>query len=331
MKSLLFWSAALAAVLAPLSASAMMLERQENILAMSVTITAWADDRAGAERALARGFDEIRRCEAMFSAFRQGSDISRINQDAGQRPVQVSADTLRLLQWARRISEVTNGAWDVTTAGFAWEYGFGQGDYRVPTQARLDQVKKLVNYKFVMLYPNDKTVLFKRDGMQIDLDGLVIAAALNAARTELARQNIRAASVNAGGNVTVYGVAPAGGPWQVGLRHPRVAGRLLATVPLSAGKVLTAGDDERFFETEGVRYHHILNPATGKPAGAVITAALLLPEKPRVDLPAAALMLLPPDQGLRLAESIPGAECLIVDKDKKVWLSRGWKDVKVSW
>lgn len=314
------------------TAGAEKLERREKVMSMPVTVTVWASDAAAGERALNLAFDEFKRIEGVFSAYRQGSEVSRINQNAGRSPVRVSGEMIRTLQWARRISELTRGGFDVTVASYAWEYGFGQGDYRVPTQARLDQVKKLVNYKYVMLYPEENTVLFKRDGVQIDLGGIAKSHALNTVRQTLRRAKVQAALINAGGDVTVVGSKPGGGPWQVGVRHPRDPNRMLAVVPLAAGKILSSGDYERFFIKEEARYHHIFNPATGKPENLSLAATLSLPEKPSVDLPSVALMLLPPDQAVKLVESIPGAECLIVDKDKKVWLSRGWKNtVKTAW
>jgi len=305
--------------------------RQETIMTMPVAITVWADNPAACERALQLGFDEFKRVEQVFSAYRQGSAVNEMNQFAGRRPVQVSDEVLRVLQWARSISERTDGAFDITVAGFAWEYGFGQGDHRVPTQSRLNEIQKLVNYRHVMVYPDDKAVLFKRDGVQLDLGGLAKSYALNTVREVLKRAKVRAALVNAGGDVVVVNGKPEGGPWSVGIRHPRDAKRLLAAIPLSRGKVLSSGDYERFFEKDGTRYHHIFDSQTGKPVDYSIAATLLLPEKPKIDLPSVTLMLLTPEKAVTLVETIPGAECLIVDKDNKVWLSKGWKDtVKIE-
>ncbi len=308
------------------AAGPVKLDRQEAHLGTSVTLTAWAVDEATAAAALQAGFDEVQRVESVFSAYRQGSAVSQLNQNAGRRPVTVSDEVLRVLAWARRISELTDGAFDVTVGGFEWVYGFGQGDYRVPDAGRLDALKRLVNYKYVMLFPEDRTVVFKRDGVQIDRGGIAQTHALNTVREVLARSGVAAALVNLGGDVTVVGDRPGGGPWQVGIRHPRDPQRLLTVVPLVRGKILTSGDYERSFVENETRYHHILDADTGKPAGYSVAATLLLPEKPKTDLPSVVLMLVPPEQALKYVAAIPGAECLIADREGKVWLSPGWQE-----
>lgn len=321
---------AAAVLLTATSASAFALEpvkldRQEAHLGTSVTLTAWAVDEATAAAALQAGFDEVRRVESVFSAYRQGSAVSQLNQYAGRRPVTVSDEVLRVLAWARQISELTDGAFDVTVGGFEWVYGFGQGDYRVPNAGRLDALRRLVNYKYVMLFPEDRTVVFKRDGVQIDLGGIAKTHALNTVREVLARSGVAAALVNLGGDVTVVGDRPGGAPWQVGIRHPRDPQRLLTVVPLVRGKLLTSGDYERSFVENETRYHHILDAHTGRPVMFSIAATLSLPERPGTDLPSVVLMLVPPEQALKWVAAIPGAECLIVDREGKVWLSPGWQ------
>lgn len=314
------------------AAEPLKLERVEHHMGMPVTMTAWAADEATAEAALQAGFKEFQRIESVFSAYRQGSEVNQLNQNAGRRPVTVSDEVLRVLAWARRISELTNGVFDVTVGGFEWEYGFGQGDYRVPNVGRLDALKRVVNYRYIMVFPEDRTVVFKRDGVQLDLGGIAKTHALNTIRAVLVRSGVTAALVNAGGDVTVVGDRPGGGPWQVGIRHPRDPQRLLTVVPLVRGKVLTSGDYERFFEQDGTRYHHILDASTGKPAGYSMAATLLLPEQPKTDLPSVVLLLVPPEQALKYVAAIPGAECLIVDREGKVWMSPGWqKTLKVAW
>ena len=237
-----------------------------------------------------------------------------------------------MLQWAGKISEATQGAFDITTAAYAWEYGFGQGEFHVPTRERLEKIKTYVGYKNVILYPRDKTVVFKRDGVQIDLGEIARSHALNAVKTALQKAGVLAARIQIGGGVVFLNANPEGANWNVGLIHPRAPQKLLATLEIPGGKVMTSGDYERFFLQNGVRYHAVMAAATGQPAAYAMAAVLWLPENPALDLPSEALLLLPPDRALALVRTIPGAQALIVDAQKNIWETPGWKDkFKIQW
>jgi thiamine biosynthesis lipoprotein len=306
--------------------------RADKVMGMPVEITVWATDATACARALDLGFAELYRIEQLFSVYRLGSQVNEINQFASRRPVVVSPEVMGVLQWAQKISGISNGAFDITVAGYAWEYGFGQGDYRVPTNARLEQIKAWVGYKNVMLIPADKTVLFKHDGVQIDLGGIAKSHALNTVRGVLKKAGVQAAMINAGGDVAFVNTKPEGGAWRVGVKNPRDPRQLLTVVDVFGGKVLSSGDYERFFEQDGVRYHHIIDAATGKPSQYAMAATLWLPENSQVDLPSVTLMLMPPDKALALVQAIPGAEALIVDAEKKAWMTPGWNNkLKITW
>lgn len=329
---LLFWVLFLGLCFSWAAGAQVQLSREEKLMSMPVSIQVWAQDTTACSRALDQGFEELRRIEQVFSAYRQGSLVNELNQFAARRPVVVSDEFIQVLEWSREISELTQGAFDITVASLEWEYGFGHDDYRVPSSLRWDQIKNRVKYGNVMIDRKDRTVLFKREGVQIDLGGIAKSHALNRVREVLRRAGVRAALVNLGGDVTVVNRKPGGEVWQVGVRHPRKPGRLLTAVPLETGKVLSSGDYQRYFEKDGKRYHHILDVKTGRPAAYSLAATLLLPENPKIDLPSVVLMLLPPDQALALVAAIPNAEALIVDAEQKIWLTPGWKEkLKIEW
>lgn len=300
--------------------------RVDQAMGYPLGLTVWASDATAAARAADLGMAEVKRVEQVFSMVRQGSFINEINQFANSRPVEVSPEVISVLQGAEKISLATQGAFDITTAAFAWEYGFGQGEFHVPTPESLEAIKPQVGYKNIILYPLDKTVLFKRDGVQIDLGEIARTHALNSARALLQKAGVLSARISLGNNVTWVGANPAGGLWSVGVPDPRAPGKWLATAAVAGGKILSSGDYEHFFWQNGVRYHSILDPATGKPETFAMAATLWLPENPRLDLPSQALLLMPPEKALALVQTIPGAEALIVDEQKNVWMTPGWKN-----
>ncbi len=294
-------------------------------LEATVSLTVWARNVTICAKAIQAGVAEIDRIENVFSAYRQGSVINQLNQFAAIKPIAVSEEAIEVLQWSERISEKTRGAYDITIAAFKWQYGFGQGDYRVPNFLRLDQIKSVVNYKYIALDQKAKKVVFKRSGVQIDLDDLLISHALNRVRALLKTFQIQAARVDIGGNVAVIGFKPEGGYWQVSIQNPRDSKGFLGKIPWMKGKILQAGDYQRYFIKQGRRYHPILDSRTGGPQNYSMSAVILLPEDTKIDLPASVLMHFPPEEALSLVLSIPGSECLIVDRERKIWLSPGWK------
>ena len=292
---------------------------------LPVKVTVWAKDQSGARQALAAAAKEANRLHQQYSPLRLGSVVSRLNQTTGEQPVTVDAETLRLLQWALRLAEETQGSLDLTTTAFKWQYGYGQEDYHVPTDLRLDQVKTLVSHAFVELYPKERIVLFKRQGVQIDLDEVLKNYALTRLR-QAARDGGKAFAgrIDLGPNVAVWGRPPGAQAWSVGIPDPAARGRVLAVLPPTQGRLLSAGAYESYFEQDGRRFHPYLDAKTGKPAHYSLGGTLLLPDQPKLDLPAAALMLMTPEQAVALVERIPGAECLIKDAEGKTWLSKGW-------
>jgi thiamine biosynthesis lipoprotein len=296
-------------------------------LEVSVTMAVWARDVTICAEAIQAGFAEIDRIENVFSTYRQGSVINQLNQFAAIKPITVSEEVIELLQWAGQISEKTRGAYDITIAAFKWQYGFGQGDYRVPNFLRLDQIKPVVNYKYIVLDQKAKKVMFKRLGVQIDPGDLLINYALNRVRMILKKHKVQAARVDMGGNIAVIGRRPDNRPWKVAIQNPRDSKRILVKIPWIKGKILQAGDYQRYFIRKGRRYHPILDSRTGAPQNHSMSAVLLLPEDPKIDLPASVLMQVPPKEALGLTGTIPHSECLIVDRERKIWLSPGWKKI----
>lgn len=292
---------------------------------LPVSVTVWAKNQNSARQAVAAAAKEAERLHQQYSPLRLGSVVSRLNQTTGERPVTVDAETLFLLQWALKLAEETDGALDLTTTAFKWQYGYGQGDYHVPTDLRLDQIQTLVSHAYLDLYPRDRIVLFKRQGMQIDLDEVLKNYALTRMRQAAGSQGKGLAGcISLGPSVAVWGHPPNAKAWSVAIPDPRRPRSALAQVPLTRGRLLSAGAYESYFEQDGKPFHPYLDARTGKPSRQVLGGTLLLPDQPKLDLPAAALMLMAPDAAIALVESIPGAECLIVDAAGKTWRSQGW-------
>jgi thiamine biosynthesis lipoprotein len=225
------------------------------------------------ERAMKRAADsaigEVKRIESKFSRYLAASVVSRINAAAGGAPVAVDDETASLLDFAGELWRQSQGRFDVTSGVLrqAWDFRRAQ----LPAQAHVDALLQLVGWPQVEWDPRARRIRLPRAGMEIDFGGFGKEYAADRAAAVLRQHGLEHAIVNLGGDVHVlgpHGVPDARGePWRIAIEHPRPGrpGELLATVRVLQGGVATSGDYERWFEFEGRRYCHILDPRTGWP------------------------------------------------------------------
>jgi len=248
---------------------------------------------AGLPRALATAHAEIaiaevRRVEHKYSRYRPDSIVSRINAAAGSgAAVEVDAETSQLLDFAAQLNALSEGRFDITSGVLrrAWDFRSA----RIPTPYALAEAVAQIGWPRVQRTP--ETVVLPDAGMEIDFGGFGKEYAADRAAALLERDGATSGIVNLGGDLRVLGPRPDGSAWSIGIQHPRAPERAIASVRLARGALATSGDYERFFEVDGKRYCHILNPATGWPvqgwqsisvvaplcvaAGAMSTIALL--------------------------------------------------------
>jgi thiamine biosynthesis lipoprotein len=269
------------------------------------------------ERALRSGmqhaFGEMQRLTDMMSHYDPASTVSAINQAAGVRWVTVPPELEEVLAQARRVSERTGGAFDVTVGALR-----GWTESRVPTPEELARQLRRVDYRKLRLAGG--RAFLEEPGMRIDPGGIAKLYILEAGRSVLEARGAARALVNGGGDVVAHSDRA---PWRVGVRDPRERTRLIGAVALVRGAVASSGDYERFFERDGRRFHHILDPRTGYPAEGVRGVTLVGPTAEAVNGLGPAIMVLGAQAGRKLIVATPGVEGLIVDARGDVWTSSG--------
>jgi thiamine biosynthesis lipoprotein len=281
---------------------------------VSVTIDGDQDEVRGKVDAAWR---EMARLSDMMNHYNPDSVVSEINRQAGLRPVTVPRELMEVLVMARRVSERTGGAFDITVGTFkGWR--FNPEHPAMPPAQELAAAMPLVDYRNVVLEEKNRSVLLKRPGMRIDLGGIAKLYILDAGMQVLRRHGIAHAMLNGGGDVVVTGTRD-GRPWRIGIRHPRRDGELLATVELTQGWVVTSGDYERYFIRDGRRYHHILDPRTGYPAAGPQQVTLVGEDLSNLNGFSSAIMVLGAEKGRKLLGRLAGVEALIVEPDGRVW------------
>lgn len=271
--------------------------------------------RAAAEAA----YREMQRLSDMMSHYDERSVVSAINAAAGVRPVAVPPELAEVLAQARRVSERTSGAFDITVAALrGWR--FRPGEQRIPPPEEIAAQLSRVGFRKVVLNQGENpSVFLSQPGMRIDLGGIAKIYILEAGRRTLEARGVRRALVNGGGDVLGHSD---GAPWRVGVRDPRAPEKLLGAVSLRRGVVASSGDYERAFERDGRRYHHILDPRTGYPAQGARGVTLVAQEPEAVNGLGPAIMVLGLQAGKKLVAA-SSAEALIVDAKGELWMSPG--------
>lgn len=279
-----------------------------------------ADVGRGCE-AINAAFREVSRQEARFSEYRPDSDISAVNRAAGVTPVDVDPEVFTLLQRSLWVSHATGGAFDITFAacGPLWSVR----EQRIPDDAVLAACLEHVGYRKLRLDAWRSTVWLPDPGMRVGLGGIAKGYGVDRAAEVLQSFGITRFAVDGGGDLRVEGT-DIDGAWQVQIAHPRNPGGIIGTMRLSRGAVVTSGDYVRFFERDGVRYHHILDPATGQPARRTVAVTVIAPNATDADAFATGLFVLGPAAGLAVVARLPGVEALFFDSHLNVSASRGF-------
>ncbi len=280
-----------------------------------VTITFTSEkERPAVEEA----FRKLKELERLLNAYDPSSEVSRINKNAGIRPVEVSLQTYELLQRAVEISRKTEGAFDITVGAVSFLYDFEKKI--IPEEPEIREHLRFVGYKKLIL--RDGTVFLPEKGMRIDPGGIAKGYGADRAVQILKAHGLRHALVAVAGDIRSLGRRPDGRPWRVGIRDPRGGpDDIFAIVNLPEDwAISTSGDYERFLIKDGVRYHHIIDPRTGQPARGLISVSCIGPEATFTDSLATAVFILGRQKGQALAESL-GYGVVMVDERGHVYVS----------
>src|SRR5690349_19097071 len=272
MKQFRILMVAMAALLASPAQAEWFNRIDDGIMGTRIVVELWAEDAVSATKAIDAVIDEMERIDNAMSTYKANSEISRVNADAAKKPMKISAELFGLLKTSREYSELTDGAFDITYASVGFMYDFRA--HKKPSDGDIAIALPAVNYKHVVLNEKDRTVFFSKPGVRIDLGGIGKGYAVDRGIEILQLYGIKQALVTAGGDSRIIGDR-FGKPWIVGIRHPDDKNKVIAKIPLSDTAMSTSGDYERYFDENGVRYHHILDPRTGRSASLVRSATIL--------------------------------------------------------
>ncbi len=237
-----------------------------------MTITAYG---AQAEEAVQAAQKEIEYLDQLLSAGSSESEVGKLNQNGAGM---CSADTAYLLERSLKLYNETDGAFDVMMYPLMENWGFISGEYKVPSQETIDKLLPLADVSKVSYDPEQREVQFLENGMKVDFGGIAKGYTSSCIMDIFDQYDISSGIVNLGGNVQVKGKKTDGTDWRVGIRDPKGEKEYLGILSISDKAVITSGGYERFFEENGVRYHHILDPKTGKPAQSGLDSVTIVSE-----------------------------------------------------
>ncbi len=301
--------------------------RSTKVMGTRVSVMLWTDSEERAATAARKVFEEFTRLDKLMSNWLPDSDVSRIIAAAGVAPVAVSADTFKVIEFSQSVSKASRGTFDITVGAFRGLWKFDEdADGSVPDPRAVLERKKLVNWRDVVLDRRKRTVMLRRKGMAITLGGVAKGYAVDRARAILAAEGLDDFIVQAGGDLYVSG-SKDGKPWVVGIRDPR--GPRDDSFALAAVRdctFSTSGDYERFVIKDGVRYHHILDPATAFPAKRSRSVTVMARDAMTGDAWSKPLFIMGAAEGMKLVDKLPDLEAVFVDADNKIHVSSGLKD-----
>ena len=288
-----------------------------------VTMRVFAEDDAAAEQAMRDAFTEFQRIEKLMTTWREDSEVSRINQQAGIAPVKVSDETLEVIEAAQRASKLSDGAFDISFYALHGVWKFDDDlDPKLPDNKELKRRLALVNYQDIVVDHEKKTVFLRRSGMAISLGGIAKGYGVDRAIAVLRKAGFANAIVQAGGDLMCSG-KKGDQSWTAGIRDPRgERDDVFAIMKLEGHAFSTAGDYERFFFIGKKRYHHIIDPKTGYPATRSRSVTIYAPSALLADALDDAVFILGWQRGLEIVESLDDVGAVVVDDKGQVHMSK---------
>lgn len=281
------------------------------------------------EQAIAAVVREMERVNQQYSTYLDTSELSRLNQVAAARAanpeislggVKASQELFELLELSQKIAELTDGAFDVTYASVGYLYNYP--NKQKPSDEQIASLLSAVNYKHIQLDAKNLSVTFLNKDVKIDLGGIAKGFAVDNAINILQGIGIENALVTAGGDTRLLGDR-LGKPWIVGIRDPRNTDKQAVLIPLAESAMSTSGDYERYFEEDGVRFHHILSPKTGKSTYDVQSVSIIGPQSVYNDALSTAVFVMGLEKGIGLINGLPEFEAIVMDNNRRMHYSDG--------
>lgn len=292
------------------------------LMGNSFEFTACHSDLTQCKSVVNAGINEVKRIEQLLTTYNDTSYTALINQNAGQSAVNVPAEMIQLIQRSKKISKLTDGAFDISYGGIDKDFlNFNQNMTALPDRQKAKEATRLVDYRNVVVDESSETVFLKYKGMKIGFGGIGKGYAADRAKNVMKQLGIENGVVNASGDLTAWGHQSNGKAWTIGVANPNLRHHLVGRFVINNGSVATSGDYEKFVMIDGKRYSHTINPTTGMPAEGLKSVTIIAPYAELCDALTTPIMIMGVDAGLHLINQIQGVEAIIIDNFDKIYYS----------
>jgi len=281
-------------------------------------ISCYSSDKDKTVSAIREAFKEMERIEKVFSKFDENSEVSKINKLASLDKLSVSKEVFGLTERAVYYSRISGGAFDITVAPLMEIWGFARRHGSIPGKEAIEKALKGVGYKNIELDPKGGFVKFLNKDTEVDFGGIAKGYAVDRAKDLLVSRGIKDGLINLGGNIFALGSAPGKKSWKIGIHDPRNKGKLLYSFELTNKAISTSGNYERFFEIDGKRYSHIINPVTGVPCQGIISVTVVADSAEEADALSTAIFVMGEDKGLQFAKFIKNVKVLMLKEEGRL-------------
>jgi len=277
----------------------------------------WADER------ITDAVEEIKRIEKLFTTFDESSQTNLINRYAGIAPVKVDSEVYDLIQRSKKISTLTQGAFDITYGSIDKRlWNFDKTMTSLPDPQSAKQLVRLINYRNVILNENDCTVFLKEKGMRIGFGGIGKGYAAEKAKSLLQQKGVKSGIINAAGDLTAWGYQPNGKPWTIGIADPNTTRQAFSFLEITNTSIATSGNYEKFVFIDGKKYSHTIDPKTGLPVRGIKSVTIICPNAEIADAMATPVMIMGITTGLNLLNQMKGIAGIIIDDNNKIYTTK---------
>ncbi|MBL0272116.1 MAG: FAD:protein FMN transferase [Chitinophagaceae bacterium] len=286
-------------------------------------ITVVSDNEKDALTRIDEAVGEISRIEKLLTTFKEDSQTNLINLNAGMAPVKVDREVFDIINRSKRISEVTQGAFDITYGSVDKKlWNFDKGMTSLPDAETAKNAVHLINYRNVILDEKKCTVFLKEKGMRIGFGGIGKGYAAERAKYILQQKGITSGIVNAAGDLTAWGNQPDGKEWTIGIADPNSTHHPFSYLSITDMAIATSGNYEKFITINGKKYSHTIDPKTGLPVTGIKSVTIISPNAEVADAMATPVMIMGIKVGLNLVNQVKGLSCIIIDDNDKIYTSK---------
>lgn len=293
------------------------------LMGNNFTFTVVAPSQTEGKEYIDAAINEIRRIEALLTTYNNNSQTSLINNNAGIKPVKVDKEVYDLIARSIAISNITQGAFDITYGGIDKSlWNFDRSMTSLPSKEEALKSVYLINYKNIVLNPEDCTVFLKEKGMRIGFGGIGKGYGAEMAKNLLVKYNVTSGIINASGDLTAWGMQASGKPWRIGISDPDRPEQVFSYLNISGKAVATSGNYEKYVMIGGKKYSHTIDPKTGLPVTGIKSVTVISNNAEFADAMATPIAVMGIKAGLHLVNQIPGLNCIIIDDNNNLYSSK---------